>query len=1558
MAINIKFDLLNNPEPPTLVLANRNGNKLGQLDVNPESVELIDKFNEASEVSFTVNKYVDGKITNLWDKLVDFKLIYCKEWDMWFECKVELDEATESVKTVFCTQLGQAELSQIMLYDIEINTEDDIARDDYKIGILYDPFDSQCILRRLLDKAPHYSIFKVDSTIANIQRSFSFNDISIYDAFQEIAEEIGCLFIFHSDSDEYGMPRRIISVKDLQQNCKNKDCGYRGEFTNECPKCGNTDIEYGYGDDTLIFVTSDELASEGIQLVTDVDSVKNCFKLEAGDDLMTATIRNRNPNGTDYIWHFSDATKEDMPDKLVEKIEEYDKKYDYFYNEYESNLNSDLLSRYNSRIKYYKEYVEGNKDLELKNLETISNPVVGFASLMNAYYNTIDFGWYLKSGMMPSVTINEGDAEYQGILLEQMLPNNIAVLNLKSVSLSTADSAALMMAKTIVSSSYKVSIKSSSLSGNKSNWSGSFTITSYSDENDTYTTSTIGCDLTDSESIYIKQRIEKVLNRENTDDVSITGLFAKDYSVFCEELHKYALAPLTSFHDACQACLDILIEQGAGKKDSDLYDALYYPYYQKLMAIESEIKLREDELDIVIDLQSDIEKIKNSIQSELNFEKYLGEDLWLQFCAYRREDKYSNPNYISDGLNNAELFKRALQFYEVAENEIFKSSELQHSISATLNNLLAIPKFKPLVESFEIGNWIRVQIDDYIYKLRLVEYEISYGDFSTISVKFSDVAKIKNGYSDLEDILNNASSMATSYDSIQRQANLGNDARDIIRQWLNEGLDASLIQIQNNTNEDVVIDNNGILGRSYSDITEEYSDEQIRITHNIIAFTDDNWETVKQAIGKHKYKYYDENKQWYDEDGNLIIGKYEDAIGFGVSADFVIAGVVTGSQIIGGDIYSPNYISGKSGTHFDLTGGDFELAGGRFVYDESTKKLTLKNVTIQWDSLDDKPAIENIDGLGEYLEELKKLGDQLDNRAETWYQDTDPSVEWETDEVKDFHLGDLWHYTGETGVVNGIERIKNSEWIWKKDENGNYCWGSIEISDDIFDAIDGKAQIFTNTPPDYPTPPYNYGDLWVQGSTGDILHCIKSKAEGESYSEDDWELSSKYTDDTVAKEALEAATKAIEDAASGLEIANQAKKTADGANSYTDTQITSLSETLKNAYETYTNTQISKLDDAVSNYLGLDGSTLITGDYIVSPYIGGGYLNITNTENSTRVLIDPNNMTNNGYVFQVYTGDTVAVGIDKDGTALFRGDIYANSLTLGSGVTIPYSKLTDTPTIPEVPTVEEILEAANLTDLNTENIVYKGDITQTSKTDDYGNTYLETTVPTANGNVTYVTYDAGDYIIFGNEIGENTSNGTYFCVEKDGLLTARNALIYGTVYATDGEFTGEINATSGTIGGWEIKDGTLTIPSDVLENISDSEIAKQIAAGEYSGGTFIDGKMIHSPEIYGSTIYGGEIYWGDDKASGGLLRTDGAIKYSDGTYSETNLVHIWTNEGMFIQATNGGIRMESSNGLYFDMEASDIRLRPTGYEGDTGTSWWTLEEYIKSYGGSGVAKFG
>ena len=992
MAINIKFDLIGNPEPPTIILANRNGNKLGQLKVNTESIELSDKFNDASEFSFTINKYIDDELTYLWDKVIDFKLVYCKEWDEWFEIKVELDESTETIKTVFCTQLGQAELSQIMLYNIEINTEEDIKRDDYDEDyptLFYrDDHTEASLLHRLLkDKAPHYSIVHVDSTIANEQRTFSFDSTSIYDAFQEVAEEIGCLFVYHSYLDENKILRRTIAVYDLQQYCS--DCKHRGEFTDICPKCGSQNIISGYGEDTGIFVSNIELATEGIELVTDTDSVKNCFKLEAGDDLMTATVRNCNPNGTDYIWYFSDAMKEDMSDELVEKLESYDEKYKEYYNNHVSNLDAQLLNKYNSLVNKYSAY---NKDLQ-----TISSTIKGYPSLMNAYYNTIDLALYLESGLMPSVEMSETSAEEQLRLLtsSSLSPVAVNVEKIANVSLATANSAVLSMARIIVKSTYKVEIKNSSLSNDKV-WTGRFIVTNYSDEEDTAENGdneTVSVVINNDTEAFIRQKIDKALNKENTDDLSISGLFDEEnysYNEFCDGLKKYALNPLKSFYDACEACLSILIDQGAGSKDEesddggeesedgiekpDLYEKLYLPYFNKSIAIANEIKIRENEIAIIKGvydesdeknpilktrgLETSIEECRNAIQSELDFEKYLGEVLWLEFCTYRREDKYSNDNYISDGLNNAEVFERALEFIDVAENEIFKSAELQHSISTTLNNLLAIPKFRPLVHSFNTGNWIRVQIDDEIYRLRLLEYGISFGDFNNISVEFSDVTKIKNGVTDLQSVFNQASSMATSYSSVQRQASQGTDAKGTISDWLSDGLNSANVRIQSNDSEDITLTRHGLLARSYDDITETYSPEQFRLTHNIMAYTDDNWRTVKQAIGKHDYKYWDAKSK-----------NFADDTGYGMSAKFAQAAYVIGSQFIGGEIISYNYVPNTSGTYFNLIDGDFDIAGGRFVYNKEANQLSIKDVNIDWSS-STNPDITYVVGLEDSINGL------------------------------------------------------------------------------------------------------------------------------------------------------------------------------------------------------------------------------------------------------------------------------------------------------------------------------------------------------------------------------------------------------------------------------------------------------------------------------------------------------------------------------------------------------------------------------------------------------------
>ena len=112
---------------PTIVLCNRNKHKIGSIyPIN--DFEITPDLYGNNEMTFKVYKYNNGVELSIWDKIIDLKLIYIPEYDEYFEIDVDDSETKENVKSVTAINLGVAELSQTNLYDIEINTEEDIAR--------------------------------------------------------------------------------------------------------------------------------------------------------------------------------------------------------------------------------------------------------------------------------------------------------------------------------------------------------------------------------------------------------------------------------------------------------------------------------------------------------------------------------------------------------------------------------------------------------------------------------------------------------------------------------------------------------------------------------------------------------------------------------------------------------------------------------------------------------------------------------------------------------------------------------------------------------------------------------------------------------------------------------------------------------------------------------------------------------------------------------------------------------------------------------------------------------------------------------------------------------------------------------------------------------------------------------------------------------------------------------------------------------------------------------------------------------------------------------------
>lgn len=251
-------------------------------------------------------------------------------------------------------------------------------------------------------------------------------------------------------------------------------------------------------------------------------------------------------------------------------------------------------------------------------------------------------------------------------------------------------------------------------------------------------------------------------------------------------------------------------------------------------------------------------------------------------------------------------------------------------------------------------------------------------------------------------------------------------------------------------------------------------------------------------------------------DGDTIV-RILNAVG--VNADWINAGAITVTDTDGSIIFSVD-MDTKS-VYLD---GSVQIGGGKSLNQTFANYL--------------QESKDYSDGkLSDYAEtvtgSLGDLQDQIDGQIETFYYDYEPTLQnkpasnWTTTEERKKHEGDLFFWkpnkeTGEGGYAYRFfydSTVGKWEWVLVQDTD---ITKALAAAQNAQDTADHKRRVFVTKP----QPPYDIGDLWSQGEDegGDILTCTVSRAKGASYVQSDWQKLNKYTDDTKAEEALEAAS--------------------------------------------------------------------------------------------------------------------------------------------------------------------------------------------------------------------------------------------------------------------------------------------------------------------------------------------------------------------------------------------------------------------------------------------------
>lgn len=406
-------------------------------------------------------------------------------------------------------------------------------------------------------------------------------------------------------------------------------------------------------------------------------------------------------------------------------------------------------------------------------------------------------------------------------------------------------------------------------------------------------------------------------------------------------------------------------------------------------------------------LLKDITEIRNKFK----IENYFGE-LYSELLPYIKEQEYSNSNYTSDACNtNQDIIAKAKELLQKARKELYKACEQQYSVSADVFSIVAErwknwdtnTKYYDMYDKFSLGNWMRVRLDKTIKKLRLISITFDFDTVDKMSVEFSDVIQVGNVLSDINSVLQQASSISSTYNYVTDQAKQGSEANVEINKILQNGLDSAYSAVMAGDNQEITMDRHGLLFRKFLDELDDYSKYQMKMINRNIVMTDNGWESARLAIGL----------------GMLPDGTY----GYGIWADNIIGGKVNVTE---------NLTIGNSSKSVEITSDGIVLDGGA---------ITWKNPLA-----DGSVPQSSVSGLPDTLKSLSKDIEQLDGRIQTYSQSDDPSTSWNEDE-KSKHKGDIW-FNPSDGLT---KRWDGTKW-------------DVVTDSSLVALAQSKGQIFTTQP--------------------------------------------------------------------------------------------------------------------------------------------------------------------------------------------------------------------------------------------------------------------------------------------------------------------------------------------------------------------------------------------------------------------------------------------------------------------------------------------------------------
>lgn len=246
---------------------------------------------------------------------------------------------------------------------------------------------------------------------------------------------------------------------------------------------------------------------------------------------------------------------------------------------------------------------------------------------------------------------------------------------------------------------------------------------------------------------------------------------------------------------------------------------------------------------------------------------------------YIVQSSYTNENFIQTStMSNVEIQEQAQALYDQAVGILARISEPRYNFDVNSVTFPLIKDFLIFTNQLVLGAVINLEIKpDVISYPVLLGFDLEYDNPENFKLIFGNRLRLDNSAFQYSDLMNSAISSATTTRlSSQGWSTSASYVNNTVNTFINSALDAAVNNVVSGSAQNMTLTAAGLRGRQMlPDGT--YDPKQLWMVNNMLAFSDDGFDTAKLALGE--------------------ISLPGGGTGFGVVGSYLIGNVIAGNSL-------------------------------------------------------------------------------------------------------------------------------------------------------------------------------------------------------------------------------------------------------------------------------------------------------------------------------------------------------------------------------------------------------------------------------------------------------------------------------------------------------------------------------------------------------------------------------------------------------------------------------------------------------------------------------------